>query len=414
MRHKYYKDFLAIFICVVIVIISSLLIGYADSEPKISFTADTTISLSGSDTTLYALSGSETDSITVSGSALTVKIPASSYFSIGTGSNTVLKTTPSGDSATLSFDTVYLSSGYVSQWTISGSGTNVSFTVGVPEAEVYYSVKANGTRLNYYKSSSAKTISFSYTGDLTQNAFQIIRENLPGGPSLPTSVYQAPATPEQGFSVLINNGADKTTKREIVLILNGGPDVKRMSISENKNFTNASQEPYATTKTWILSEGDGLKTIYAKFFTQYGQPSEIVSDCIVLETATPQQIQEEPETENAVEEEPVVTPPVVEKEIAKYEQPKAPVKTATPQKPATVPATTITPKTTVERKMSAPIEIIKKTEDDEITSSLEPQIVSEEKPILPEKKAEPAKTEMSIFNYVWQGVMSFLRRMWPF
>lgn len=175
------KDFLAVFICLFVVIITTLLISKADSGAKVQFTSDATINLSGADTTLYALTGSEADSIAVSGSTLTVEIPANSYFTIGTGSNTVLKTNPSGNSTTLTFDTIYLSSGYVSQWTVSSSGTGVSFLVGVPEANVDYLVKANGEQINYYKSTSAKEISFSYTGDLTSKAFQVIRQNQPSG-----------------------------------------------------------------------------------------------------------------------------------------------------------------------------------------------------------------------------------------
>jgi len=53
------KDFLAVFICLFIVIISLLLIGKADPGAKVQFTANTIISLSGTDTPLYAL-GQET------------------------------------------------------------------------------------------------------------------------------------------------------------------------------------------------------------------------------------------------------------------------------------------------------------------------------------------------------------------
>ena len=413
-----FKDLLAVFICLFVVIIFTLLIGNADSGPKLQFTANTIIDLSGTDTTLYALTGSEADSITVSGSTLTVEIPAGSYFTLGTGNNTVLKTTPSGNAATLTFNTIYLSSGYVSQWIISGSGTGVSFLVGVPEANADYLVKANGEKLNYYKSTGAKEISFSYTGDLTRKAFEVIRENQPVGSGLPATAFQAPAAPKQGFSVSINNGAEKTTKREVVLTLNGGPDAKRMSISESKDFTNASQEPYTTSRNWALSEGDGLKTVYAKFFSQYGQPTEAVSDSIVLETVIPMPATEEQKPEEAIEEETVKTPLASEKPIAKEEKPKAPVKTI-PEKtslPAksTVPVAPVMPKAQVNDTQSAQVEIIEEVADNEITSSGESQIIPEEKPVLPEKKGEPAKTEKSILKYVWYGVVSFFKKFWPF
>ncbi len=424
-----YKDFLAVFICLFIVIISSFLIGKADSGAKVQFTADAIISLSGADITLYALTGSEADSITVSGSTLTVDIPNNSSFTIGTTNYKVLKITPSGNAVSLIFDTVYLSSGYVSQWTVSSSATNagVSFLVGVPEANADYLVKANGEKLNYYKSSSAKEISFSYTGDLTRKAFEVIRENQPVGTGLPSAAFQAPAPPKQGFSILINNGAEKTTKREVTLTLNGGPDAKRMSVSESRDFTNASQELYTTSKTWTLSEGYGVKTVYVKFFTEYGQPTEAVSDSIVLETATlQQQLQEEPETDKVIIEEPVIAPPATKQQTVKEEQPKPPIKVIT-QKETTSPSTKNIPpaKITVPAKEPIMPKIIvddtpsssadEKVADDEITSSVEPKIIPEEQTVSHKKNNnESVNTEKSILASFWQAVVSLLRRMWPF
>jgi len=415
------KDLLAVFVCLIVVIIFTLLIGNADSGPKLQFTANTIIDLSGTDTTLYALSGSEADSITVSGSTLTADIPAGSHFTLGTGNNTVLKTTPSGNAVSLNFNTIYLSSGYVSQWTISGSGTGVSFLVGVPEANADYLVKANGEKYNYYKSTGAKEISFSYTGDLTRKAFEVIRENQPVGSGLPATAFQAPAAPKQGFSVSINNGDEKTIKREVILTLNGGPDAKRMSISESIDFADASQEPFTTTKSWLLSEGDGLKTVYVKFFTQYGQPTEVISDSIILDTTLPQQLpQEETKDDKTIPEEPVITPTSTLPQTVKEEKPKTPTKATTsektslPAKTTTVTVAPITPKTTIEKIMPAPIEIIEEAPDNEITSFVEPQIIPEEQPVSPEKKDEPVKTEKSIIKYVWQGVVSLFKKLWPF
>ena len=378
-----YKDLLAVFICLFVVITSTLLISKADSGAKVQFTSNATISLSGADTTLSALSGSEADSITVSGSTLTVDIPTGSYFTIGTDSNTVLKTAPSGDSASLAFDTIYLSSGYVSQWTVSGSGTGVSFLVGVPETNADYLVKANGEQVNYYKSTSAKEIYFSYTGDLTQKVFQVIRQNQPGGGSLPPSAFQTPVAPKQGFSVSINNGAEKTTKREVALTLNGGPDAKKMSVSESKDFTNASQEPYTTSRPWTLSVDNGLKTVYVKFLTEYGQPSEVISDSIVLETVITEPAKEEQITEEAVEEETVKIPIAPEKPIEKVEQPKTSVKTPT-------------------------------FPNSGITSSVELEVIPNEQTVSPEKNNESVNVEKNILASLWQAIVRLLRRIWPF
>lgn len=45
----------------------------------------------------------------------------------------------------------------------------------------------------------------------------------------------------------------------------------QMQISEESNFTGARWMPYETTVVWKLSQGDGLKTVYAKFKDKNGE-----------------------------------------------------------------------------------------------------------------------------------------------
>lgn len=115
-----------------------------------------------------------------------------------------------------------------------------------------------------------------------------------GGGGLPSSAYNPPTPPApssenpQGeFKILINDGNKYTNNQAVVLKLFGGPDTTKMAISNFFDFKNAGQELYQTSKTWTLSEGDGLKTVYVKFYTQWGQASEIVSDSIILDTVAP-------------------------------------------------------------------------------------------------------------------------------
>ena len=112
------------------------------------------------------------------------------------------------------------------------------------------------------------------------------------GGGLPSVAFQPPTPPPEGFSILINKGAEFTSEREVTLKLNGGPDTKKMAISERPDFLVAVQETYVSTKTWILSEGDGLKTVYAKFYTEQGQSSPVVSDSIILKTVVEKPIEE--------------------------------------------------------------------------------------------------------------------------
>ncbi|MCX6721357.1 MAG: carboxypeptidase-like regulatory domain-containing protein, partial [Candidatus Staskawiczbacteria bacterium] len=84
--------------------------------------------------------------------------------------------------------------------------------------------------------------------------------------------------------VSINNGAASTKTRDVVLALTAGSNVARMSISNDLSFVNAMQEPYSATKAWTLTDGQGQKTVYVKFFTQYGVASNIVSASINYST----------------------------------------------------------------------------------------------------------------------------------
>ncbi len=102
------------------------------------------------------------------------------------------------------------------------------------------------------------------------------------GGGLPTGAYMPPITPSGGFGVIINGGTPTTSIQNVVLTLRGGVDTVRMVLSNNADFQNAIQEPYVTTKDWTLSAGSGTKTVYAKFYTQYGQSSSIVLDTITF------------------------------------------------------------------------------------------------------------------------------------
>lgn len=103
-----------------------------------------------------------------------------------------------------------------------------------------------------------------------------------GGGGLPSGAYSAPSSPTGGFSVFINNNDLYTETREVTLLLKAGPDIARMAISNSPDFINAVQEFYQDTKQWLLPEGEGEKTVYVKFFTAWGQPSEVVFDTIYL------------------------------------------------------------------------------------------------------------------------------------
>lgn len=102
-------------------------------------------------------------------------------------------------------------------------------------------------------------------------------------------------------SLVINQGAAATQTREVALKLKA-ENASYMSIS-NDNLFLGPLETYATTKTWVLTEGDGVKTVYVKFVSPDGLNSDEISAIITLTTVV-EEVAEEVPAEEIVEEAP--------------------------------------------------------------------------------------------------------------
>lgn len=87
-------------------------------------------------------------------------------------------------------------------------------------------------------------------------------------------------------SVAINNGATYSRSPNVNLNISAG-GVNMMSFSNN-GVTYSAQETYATGKSWTISSGDGVKTVYVKFFDTTNNISyDPVIAQITLDTAAP-------------------------------------------------------------------------------------------------------------------------------
>ena len=106
--------------------------------------------------------------------------------------------------------------------------------------------------------------------------------------TLSVTVIRADATPPTG-SVTINGGAAFTTTTATTLTLAASdPEsgVTQMQFS-NDNVTYSTADAYATTKSWALASGDGVKTVYAKFKNGQNLWSAAVNDTITLDATPP-------------------------------------------------------------------------------------------------------------------------------
>ena len=79
----------------------------------------------------------------------------------------------------------------------------------------------------------------------------------------------------------INAGASVTSSPSVTLALSSR-NATQMMISNDSSFAGASWEAYATSKPWVLTSGDGLKIVYAKFRDGSSDLSPVVSDTVVF------------------------------------------------------------------------------------------------------------------------------------
>jgi len=102
---------------------------------------------------------------------------------------------------------------------------------------------------------------------------------------------QSDVTPPAG-SISINNNANYANSTSITLILSaednpGGSGVSQMQLS-NDSINWAAPEAYATSRSWDLASGDGIKTVYIKFKDAAGNWSQVYPDTITLDTVAPE------------------------------------------------------------------------------------------------------------------------------
>jgi hypothetical protein len=92
-------------------------------------------------------------------------------------------------------------------------------------------------------------------------------------------------------TVSINDGAAYTRRRSVALSLTAsdprpGSGVAQMRLS-NDRTTWSEWEPFAATRSWVLSSGDGRKTVYVEFKDKAGLVSPVARDSVVLDTSAP-------------------------------------------------------------------------------------------------------------------------------
>ena len=194
----------------------------------------------------------------------------------------VITITPDAQSTTNSSTITFTSSNWETEQTITITATDDTNIESDHTSTIIHTSASDDA--NYDGASISSVVA-----NITDNDFS--GGGLPAGfsnpPSIPTST---PDNPKGEFSVLINEGDKYTNNLTVNLKLYAGNDTNRMSISNDPTFINASIIPYEEEVEWDLSKNPPCPLcqrgnnyiVYAKFYTQYGVASEIVSDSIIV------------------------------------------------------------------------------------------------------------------------------------
>jgi hypothetical protein len=174
--------------------------------------------------------------------------------------------------------------------TIYKSDTTVFESINLPDPRVTFS----GTTVTINPTANFQN-STSYYVQISANAIQDLVGNQYAGIANTTTWnfttvaagggggggYNPPTdtTPPTNTSITINSGAADTASQSVTLTL-GATEAAQMMISNSADFSGSGWETFATSKTWSLTSGIGIKTVYAKFKDTAGNMSTAISDTI--------------------------------------------------------------------------------------------------------------------------------------
>ncbi len=189
------------------------------------------------------------------------------------------------------------------------------------------------------------TYHFTAFGSLTQTPVSPAVSGGGGGGGVILGVYNPPTQPDGGFGILINNGAGETNSLNVTLTFQSGSDTRAVWLSESPDFPERRQTSYdpawgQVSVPFSLSGGEATKTVYAKFCTQWGQCSGVVSDSIVYKKEIIMPLVNIVETSPQTPEVSPQTPQAPTQPIQPAAQPQSSVEKTTPEIPAVSESTT--------------------------------------------------------------------------
>jgi hypothetical protein len=172
-------------------------------------------------------------------------------------------------------------------WHKDYGSTNYNIQVsanGTTWTNAYTALSSSGGGVNPYQKDYSLSGSYRYLRiyiNKAQKTYPIIYE---------VKIYGSlPDTTAPTGSIEINNGAQYAGSTAVTLNLSAADSesgLNQMQFS-NDGSNWSGPEPYATEKTWTLTSGGGVKTVYVKYSDMVGNWSEPFSDSITLDNTPP-------------------------------------------------------------------------------------------------------------------------------
>ena len=180
-----------------------------------------------------------------------VSAPVLSSFSINNGTSSTASRTVTLNNSASGRPTQYMASESSSfsgaSWQTYSSAPNFVLSGG------------NGTKTVYFKVQNSGGLSSIISDSITLN--EVVAPIL--------------------SSISINNGASSTASRTVTLNNSASGSPTQYMASESSSFSGASWQTYSSAPSFVLSSGNGTKTVYFKVQNSTG-PSSINSDSITL------------------------------------------------------------------------------------------------------------------------------------
>ena len=158
---------------------------------------------------------------------------------------------------------------------------------GIATARYNWDTPASATAGIEYSDGNTITLT-TETGPEDKILYLYVKDNA-GREKTWNGTYYLDKTPPSNCSISINNGDGQTNSTSVILNLwaeDSGSGVSGMRFSTDTVHYSELKD-YATYYAFTLPEGDGEKTVYAKFKDGAGNWSDPVSDTIILDTQKP-------------------------------------------------------------------------------------------------------------------------------